>query len=301
MTTTDRDVEVGVDVQATVGLYVAAVAVGLATVLAAVAGLSTDELLALVPTGFTGGLLCGATVARVAPAVAVRIGERRWPTVVCWLPALGIAGGAAALYATGTTAGWIAVPAGGAVVGIGIAGRLVALSARDAAVGTSIDTGEPVASWPWHHSGTHAGMTVGGLALFALGAAITVGSGFDRPPVRLFFAAVLCIAVGWGPTVSIPAPGGERTLLSIPALEYDRADVRAYETGLVIEPRIVPTYRRFVPWDRITAVRSTDEHLVLERRFRPAIRCDRSAIDEPERVVDAIETVRETNARGTTD
>ncbi|SDJ41830.1 hypothetical protein [Natronorubrum texcoconense] len=282
--------ETGVDWPAALALYTAAVAAVIVGVFGVAAGGSSDVILGLVPTAFTGGVLCGAIVARANPKLALRVGVWRWRTVALCLPAVAVAGIVVVLSAVGRVPGnWYLPFAAAALLGIGLSGRLLALVARDAYIGAAIDRKRAAtAGWTWHHSGTHVGMLGLGLGLLAVAAFVTVNRG--QPPIRMLFLALLSIAFGWDPTVSIPKPGGETITLSpLPGMEYERGKLRAYEAGLVFEPKLIPSYRRFVRWDRITGVGLTEEKLVLERRFRPDIRCDRSNIDDLEGVLRALE------------
>jgi len=65
-------------------------------------------------------------------------------------------------------------------------------------------------------------------------------------------------------------------------------ELRIHEAGLVAAG---PTGTRLVPWTDIGSVSLTDENLVLERSWID-LRCDRSAIDDPEGVRAAIEQRR---------
>ncbi|MXV63051.1 hypothetical protein GS429_13430 [Natronorubrum sp. JWXQ-INN-674] len=282
--------ETGVDWPAALALYLASVAAVIVGVIGVTAGGSSDVIIGLVPTAITGGVLCGAIVARANPDLALRLGAWRWRTVALCLPAVAIAGGVVALAAFGRVPGnWHVPLAAAALIGIGLSGRLLALVARDTYVGAAIDRERAATTtWTWHQSGTHTGMLGLGLGLLAVAAFVTVHRG--QPPIRTLFAASLCVAFGWEPTVSIPKPGGDAITLSpFPGMAYERGELRAYEAGLVFEPKLIPSYRRFVPWDRTSDRRLTDERLVLERRVCPDIRCDRSHIDDPERVFKALE------------
>ncbi|WP_440770519.1 hypothetical protein [Natronorubrum sp. DTA28] len=282
--------ETGVDWPAALALYVAAVAAATVGVIGVAAGGSSDVILGLVPTAFTGGVLCGAIVARATPRLALRLGAWRWRTVALCLPAVAATSCVVGLAAFGHIPGdWHLPFAAAALLGIGLTGRLLALVARDTYIGAAIDRERAAtAGWTWYHSGTHVGMLGLGLGLLAVAAFFTVYRG--QPPIRTLFLALLSVAFGWDPTVSIPKPGGDAITLSpLPGMKYERGELRAYEAGLVFEPKLIPSYRRFVHWDRITDVRLTEKKLVLERRFRPDIRCDRSNIDDLEGVLRALE------------
>ncbi|WP_226480423.1 hypothetical protein [Natrinema amylolyticum] len=288
----------GIDVVAAVGLYVAAVAVGLVALGGVAAGASSDGLVALLPTAFTAGLLCGTTVARLTADAVVRLGVWRWRTIACWVPASLVAGGAVVLSATNAVSrDWRLLLLGVASGAVVLSGWLLSRTTHDAYVGAAIDDrDDALASWTWYQSGTHAFLIALGVVLFGVGtgASIVVGT----PSYRFFLPSIVLVVLGWAPTLSVPNPGGDDlTLFSVSGLEHARADVRAYPDGIVVEPRLLPSYRQFVPWDRIADVRTTEDRLVLEHRWRPAIRCDRSAIEDVETVRDAIERAR----RGTAD
>ncbi|WP_222917192.1 hypothetical protein [Natrinema sp. SYSU A 869] len=288
------DPDVSVDTSAATGLYVATVAIGLVSLLAVTAGVSSDAILALIPTLFTAGVLCGTIAARVNAAFTVRFGARRWRTAILCVPALAVAMGTAALVATDTVSrDWVAVVLGVSVGGIVASARLLSLATHDAFVGAAIDVGESLADWTWFQSGTNASMIGTGITLFSFAIVLVGFTGVTRLSVVLILASITFVALGWAPTLSLPRPDGTAvTLLSVSGLEYARADVHAYDAGVVVGPRFVPSYRRFIPWNRITDVRLTDDRLVLERRWRPDIRCDQSAIEDLDTVVDAIEAAR---------
>lgn len=288
----------GIDVVAAVGLYVAAVAVGHVSLGAVAAGASSDGLVALVPTAFTAGLLCGTVVARVTADAVVRLGAWRWRTVACWVPASLVACGTVVLSATGAVSrGWRLLLLGVASGMVVLSGWLLSRATRDAYVGAAIDDrADALASWTWYQSGTHAFLIALGVVLFGVGTGASFVAG--TLSYRFLLPSIVLVVLGWAPTLTIPIPGGDDlTLFSVSGLEHARADVRAYPDGIVVEPRRIPSYRRFVPWGRIADVRTTEDRLVLERRWRPAVRCDRSAIGDVETVRDAIERAR----RGTAD
>ncbi|OAQ52377.1 hypothetical protein HTG_12195 [Natrinema mahii] len=291
----------GIDVVAAVGLYVAAVAVGLVALGGVAAGASSDGLVALLPTAFTAGLVCGAIVARVTDDDVVRFGAWRWRAVACWVPASLVAAGAVVLSATGAVSrGWRLLLLGIAAGAVVLSGWLLSRTTRDAFVGAAIDDRDAaLANWTWYQSGTHTFLIAIGLVLFGVGTVASFVAG--TLSYRFLLPSIVLVVLGWAPTLSVPTPGGDDlTLFSVSGLEHARADVRAYPDGIVIEPRHIPSYRWFVPWDRITDVRTTEDRLVFERRWRPAVRCDRSAIEDVETVRDAIERSRRGTAESQT-
>ena len=79
------------------------------------------------------------------------------------------------------------------------------------------------------------------------------------------------------------SPGAETDYSSLPEL-------RVYETGLIATGALGD---RFVPWTDVRGVRLTPTELVVERRGRFDIRCDRSVIDDPESIAERIDRWRE--------
>lgn len=288
-TGTGTDIDVGVSTPAAVGLYLAVVAIGVVSLVSAAVSASGEVFLTSVPTALVAGLLGGIVLTRVRPELVRRLGAWRWRTVALCLPALLLSGGAIVLDAAafmpeaGITL-LFAVPA----AGVALMGRVVALAAHDTYVGATTDD-TPAVGWTWNQSGYNPPMITAGSIAIVLAGILYVFTGFSGNTLRLGFVSLVCLATGWAPTLRIPKPDGSTiTLLSIPDFDYVRGEIRACENGLVIEPRFKPSYRRVVPWGRITDVRLTERELVLERRWWPDVRCDRSAIDDVDAVTDAI-------------
>lgn len=66
-------------------------------------------------------------------------------------------------------------------------------------------------------------------------------------------------------------------------------ELRVHDAGVVVRR---PAQRRFVPWEAVSGVRLTADELVIGRHGRFDVRCDRTVIDNPERVYRAIERAR---------
>jgi hypothetical protein len=87
-----------------------------------------------------------------------------------------------------------------------------------------------------------------------------------------------------GITSLMPMVGGLGGALLGGTLRSDT--LHAYEAGIEIER---PINRGFLTWDQIGGYRLTEEELRIERPWRMDYRCDRSAIDDVDAVVDTLE------------
>lgn len=151
-------------------------------------------------------------------------------------------------------------------------GLLLAMMARSRYVAAICDDREPLAAWRAKTAprARRRHSVVGGLG-FALGVTLAiVGSFFDHP------------IVGAGGNLLVGASAA-----TVGAIVRDDT-FRAHAFGLEIVP---PIGRRFLPWDRIVGYRLTDDELRLERRWRPAYRCDRTEIEDVDAVVAALQRV----------
>lgn len=276
-------VDSGVEYQAAVGAYVGALLTGVVTIALVVGDVSSGALLSLLPSVFTAGLLIGAIVAWAHPETAVRLGSLRWPIAVCCLPAVAL-GAAVWLLSRADIVGtdWQLLPAALAAIGAALAGWILGASARDSYVESVVD--DPVASWTWEPSGPEYAMLGWGLACFVASTACYLA--FGKPLLMLFVVGIMLVLQGlpvefWDDdTVRVPIriiPVAYET----EAPDFSRGEFRVADAGLIVAPSMKPAYKSLIPWGRIADVRLTDDELVLERRWKPAIRCDRSGIDDP--------------------
>ncbi|RKD88052.1 hypothetical protein [Halopiger aswanensis] len=278
-------VDPGVEYQAAVGAYVGALLTGVLGIALVVGDVSGGTLLSLLPSVFTAGLLIGAIVAWSHPETAVRLGSLRWPITLCCLPAIAL-GAAVWLLSRAEIVGtdWRLLPAALAAIGAALAGWILGASARDSYVESLVD--EPVASWTREPSGPEYAMLGWGLACFVASTASYLVLG--KLSVMLVIAGCILLVQGLpiefgdGDTVRVPIsiiPFAYETETP----DFSRGEFRVADAGLVVAPSMQPAYKSRIPWDRIGDVRLTDDELVLERRrrWKPAIRCDRSVIDDP--------------------
>lgn len=153
-----------------------------------------------------------------------------------------------------------------------LTGLLLAMMARSRYVAAICDDREPLAVWRAKTApqARRRRAVVGGLG-FALALVLAItGPFFGRPIV----GAVGNLLVG-------------ASAVTVGAIVRDDT-FRAHAFGLEIVP---PVGRRFLPWDRIVGYRLTDDELRLERRWRPAYRCDRTEIEDVDAVVAALQRV----------
>lgn len=287
---TTEPADPGVGFQAAAGIYVGALATAVVSLGLVVAGVSSSGLLSTIPTVFTAGLVAGALAAWARPGVAAELGAQRWRAVETTLPPVVLGCVALGLARFGSVSpDWHLIPVGIATVVSIIVGWELAAIAHDTYVETV--TGEPAVSWRWKKAGVD--VTGLGIAVSILAVGAALASVVDGRSVMLFVVAIPFLAQGLGPV--LPTDPREMTVptyygmtFEVDVSDYARSELQAYDAGLVIDPAMKPSYRTLVPWERITDVRLTADELVVERQWRPAIRCDRSAIDDPEAVEDAL-------------
>ncbi|WP_174811882.1 hypothetical protein [Salinadaptatus halalkaliphilus] len=289
MPSSDR-VDSGVGLQATLGIYVGAIATGLVAIGLAASGVSSGVLLSTLPTVFTAGLLVGALYAWHRPGFARRLGGWRGRRSCCVVPAVVLVGLGTGLWQLEVvTAAWYVLPVGVAAVAVAGAGWELAAIGHDAYIDSVVDA--PVVRWDWRPAGTDIGMVAVGLGFGAVGLVATVFLDVTAILLVLFALMFLFQALApdslrsdsvWKPFVFPWVPHDDQLGDGV------RGELQATRPGLVVAPSMKPSHRTLYPWNRITDLRLTEDELVLERRFRPAIRCERDAIDDPEAVLETI-------------
>lgn len=260
------------------GVYAGTVAAGLALVVGVLAGASTGLLVGAFPNVLTVVTVAGAILASRVAGLAERVGRNRWRRLACGLPALVFTAVpvAGALSGDGVSARLVVACVVGAVLS-GASGLGVAAMARNRYV-DAVARDDPAVTVPWRNSRT-ALLTALGVAMVVLGG-LELWFATGESPLGLLWTAyglfVLAQAAGrrldveWLPDDWTGATPGE---------------LRVHEVGIV-EKR--PYARSLVPWDAVTGVRLTDDELVVERRWFD-LRCDRSALDDPEAVRETVE------------
>ncbi|WP_049922704.1 PH domain-containing protein [Halopiger djelfimassiliensis] len=310
--------------QAGFGFYLAIVAAGIAAVAGLLAGARTATLLSVVPSMVTVVAIIGHILAKRAHGLPERIGQsRRW-RLACYLPSatfaalllvrdhLPITGSERFNFITIV----FAVLSGVSAYGIQ---RMARNRYTEALVAD-----EPAAAWPWQRPGDWSArpvftaimalLIVDGLADMIVGdwfpglfwVIFGVVMLYSSRSAGLVFTAVMALLLVDGLANMIVGdwfPGLFWVIFGIVMLYSSRFDLgdtdetgrrnpptlRAHEAGLVIDR---PFRKTVVPWDSFGDIRLTDDELVLERSQWFDVRCDRTAIDDPEAVVAGIERVR---------
>ncbi|WP_306056380.1 hypothetical protein [Natronococcus wangiae] len=281
----------GIGFQAAFGFYLGLVVGGLVAFVGLLADVTTATLLGTFPTVVTAVTLVGHVLAKRARGLPERIGRaRRW-RLACYLPAAGFA--AAALAPRGTplesTGRYLAVTIGFGLV-LGLAAFGLEQLCRNRFV-EAITADEPAVTWSYRPASAFANAGIWVVLLFFVvaggGASVATGDAFG-----LFWIAFGVVVAAWTWVLGKGDANGKKyygTRFSFDVdSEAQRGELHAHEREIRYDQG---RSRKLVPWEKISGIELTDEELVLERRFR-TIRCDQSAIDDPEAVLEAIETVR---------
>ncbi|GAB3672456.1 PH domain-containing protein [Halopiger thermotolerans] len=267
--------------QAGFGFYLGIVATGIAAIGGLLAGATTATLLGILPSALTAVAVVGHILAKRARGLPERIGASRWRRLASYLPAAGFGAVPVGLEVVpgleGSTALAVAGGAFALLTGVSAFG-LNRLSRKRYADAVADD--EPAARWTWQRSGFVSGetATIALTAVTFVGGLVLAWTGYW---IGLFWAVygiaiLLAERTEWGGLDGVD-----------PNEQWNPPEIRAHDAGLVIGDRT------FIPWERIDDVRLTDDELVLERDGAWFdIRCDRSAIDDPEAVLAGIERAR---------
>ena len=262
--------------QAAVGFYVGTTLAGFGAVGGALAGVSSPELLATVPTLLTGGIVAGIVLGRHARGLPERLGSSRRYRLACWLSPLAVACLALSSLVTSASAdtrvGTLAVVAVAVttVVAFGVSrmarNRYVAAVTRDEPIAT--------ARRRWSET-TRYGFTGFAVLLALLGLWIGSGDGGVAGLALVGYGVVYLVT-------EYTAVGDERE-------QWNPPEVRVHEAGVVVKRSVS---RKLYPWETIEDVRLTDDELVFARRRRFDVRCDREDLEDPEAVYEDIERTR---------
>lgn len=281
--------------QAAFGFYLGLVAGGFVVVAGLLADLTAATLLGTFPTVVTAVTLAGHIFAKRAHGLPQRIGRRwRW-RLACYLPAATFA--AAALVPAETALRSAARHPGVAALTLVLcvtAFGLERLCRKQYIVAITAD--EPTVTWTYQPVGVFSNpglwMPLLAFAVMGLGASIATGE-----LIGLGWIAFGAFIAVWGWMLNTGDANGKKYYGTRFSLDVDakkrQSELRAHERGVRHD---AGRSRTLIPWQKISDVRLTDDELVLERRLR-SIRCDRSAIDDPEAVY---ETLEEMNSRAET-
>ncbi|WP_207586611.1 hypothetical protein [Halomontanus rarus] len=264
--------------QAAIGVFCGVVLAGVVTTMLALAEADTATLLGTFPSAGTAGIIVGLLLSRRARGVPERLGasRRRWiygllpaaafgvvTLVALFVPALGGAVAAAAFFSA---------------VAVALSGLLVVGMGRNRYV-DAVTGDDPAVTWDYQPAGLLRVEPVIGTCFLLFGLVQVYWDGWT-------FAA---FSILYGVFMLVSAFGKDRWFDDDwESTNMNSSELAVHDAGLV---KFRGRSKTLVPWDEITGVRSTDEELVidLDGRFRN-IRCDRTAIDDPEAVLEALES-----------
>lgn len=279
---------------AAAGVYVAAVFVALAVVISVAVGASTASALGAVASAITVGLVVGGIAAGHVRGLPERLG-RGWRSMVLVFLIPGTFA-ASALFVT--LVPWLPIAlALGAAVGAGITAvpALAIASMARTRYAKAMAPDKPLAATPLLNPNRGRRWITLGLLNALLLVLLFAGESVQISVGLVFFtlyALLYGIAVRFESTNPDPDGRLQRYLSGWfeDAMEPQwLPELRVHERGLTVKH---PAQRRFVPWSAVEDVRLTDEELVVERHRFPALRCDRTVIEEPERFHEAIDRAR---------
>ena len=281
------------------GFYLGLVAGGLVAVAGLLADVTTATLLGALPTVVTAMTIVGYVLAGRARGWPERLGRSRRLRLVWYLPAVGFgaAGFAPPLTPLPSTPWYLAVTIVLTVL-TGVAAYGLERLCRNRYV-EAVTADEPIVTWTYQPAGLLAdGTAWAAVAVLAVG--VTLG-GFLQIATGDWWVGLFWIAVVVFPILL--ASGSDDRTKRIYGTEYGlqidsdgewgTRELSAHDAGIRLDRGRSTT---LVPWESITGVELTDDELVLERRFR-SLRCDRSAIDDPEATLEALVAARARRAR----
>ncbi|WP_122091228.1 PH domain-containing protein [Halalkalicoccus subterraneus] len=282
---------------AAAGAYVAAVFVALAVVISVAADASTASALGAVASAITVGLVAGGIASGHVRGLPERLGRGGRSMALPFVVPVAFA--ASALLVALVPRLSIALALGAAVgAGITAVPALAIASMSRTRYTKAMTPDEPLASTPLLNPNRDRRWIALGLLnallLVLLSAGESVSTGQLSVGLVFFtlYALLYGIALRFESTDS-DAGGRLRRYLSDrfeDAMEPQwLSELRVHEAGLTVKH---PAQRRFSPWSAVEDVRLTGEELVVERRRFPALRCDRTVIEEPEHLHEAIERAR---------
>lgn len=293
-----------VGVIAAVGAYVAVCLVVIAISASLALGASTATVVGIVSTAATFGVVVGAILASRIDGLAARLGRRRRTLAPLFVPPVGftiVTVVVVAIPAIGTAT---ALVTGFGAVVTGVAAVSFASMARERYTRAMTPT-VPLLTVAWIDPGQARGLIGIGLAAILGSLSLVVLGGLEWLPIAGVAALVVggvFVLTGLAQHVQF-ASDGRRSSRFLPA-ETGRKifgsrysgtvssdfgshpELEVYENGLIV-PR--STGRQFVPWADVGDVRLTPSKLVIERRSGGRFRCYRSAIADPESVVETLE------------
>lgn len=295
-----------VGVVAAVGAYVAVCLVAIAISASLALGGSTATIVGTVSTVATFGVVVGAILASRIDGLAARLGRRRRSLALLGVPPLGFAVATVLAVAAPAIGPATAVVLGFGALVTGVASLSFASMARER-YARAMTPDEPLLTVAWVDPVQVYGLIAIGLAAIVGSLSLVVLAGLEWLRIgalsALFVGGVFVFA-GLAQHVQFATDGrrsfrflpdetgrkifGSRYSGTVSADFGSRPELEVYENGL-IAPGSGSTGRHFVPWGDVADVRLTPSTLVVERRDGGRFRCYRSAMNDPESVVETLE------------
>ncbi|SDQ30253.1 PH domain-containing protein [Natronobacterium texcoconense] len=276
--------EIDVGFKAAVGFYAGILVAGAVSAAGLLAGWENETVVSTFPTVVTIVTIAGIVLLDRSPGLPQRLGRNRQRRLCCYLPSIALGGTLVAYaYELVSLSSRLALLVGILfVVSIPLSIG-TARMARNRYV-DALAADEPTATWPLHRAGPLSSEYVATpLLILSIPAGIwLLRAGYGLSGLFLIGYGVVMLHPLW-----MPGAGGWDEF--DPVNRRNPPELHAHEAGVLVEK---PLSKRLVPWDKIEAVRLTDEELVLERRGWFDLPCDREAIDDPEGTFEGIERVR---------
>lgn len=265
--------------QAAIGVFCGIVLADVVTTMLALAEADAATLLGTFPSAGTAGIIVGLLVSRRARGVPERLGASRRRWIYGLLPAAAF--GVATLVALFVPAlrGAVAAAAFFSAVALALSGLLVVGMARNRYVDAVTDD-DPAVTWDYQPAGLLRVEPVIGTCFLLFGLVQVYWDGWTFAVFSILYGVFMLVS----------AFGKDRWVDDWETRNANSSELAVHDTGLV---KSRGRSKTLVPWNEITGARSTGEELVidLDGRFR-TIRCDRTAIDDPEAVLEALESRR---------
>ncbi|ADJ14536.1 PH domain-containing protein [Halalkalicoccus jeotgali] len=283
---------------AAAGAFLAAVLVAAVLTVAAAVGASVASVLGGVSTAATVGVIAGGVASSFVAGLPERIGRRSQRLVLPFVPAVVLVGIAAIALAVPAIPALVALGAGiGA--GLTLLGAFAIATMSRTRYARAMTPDEPTASVLWLKPNQDRRWFALGALWIAGYAALIVATGefsAGNTILHVLVWGVFALYRGLELRLRLGKTGRDGRLARIfdPDRLLDLTDrwlpeLRVHEAGLAV---VRPMQRRFVPWTTVADVRLTAEELVIERPRRFDLRCDRTTIDDAERLFDRIESAR---------
>lgn len=272
--------------QAAFGFYLGLIISGIVVLIGLLAGVTTTTLLTTVPTSMTAVILISHIVSKRLHGLPERIGHRRRLRLACYLPVVGftVAAVAASVMSFGYSMQYLVLTILFIIV-LGIVGFGFERLCRKQFIET-VTVDEPNATWTYQPMGLFPWGNAWGptvlLLITIIGVIVMII--VTESVVGLFSLAFFVIMIIGSWILSKNDSNGKKYYGKRFSLEInsspntEQGKLHAHKLGLRHEQG---RSQKFIFWEQISDIDLTNDELVIKRWPRN-IRCNRSAIDEPE-------------------